>query len=83
MEATCQFHVTKEKIDGRCRDDPPYWIYKNSKVTQDSLAAAASSLDRIRTDCYICGPPPFIEQIEDCLMAIGFPEENIFYEKWW
>ncbi|MBI4044063.1 MAG: hypothetical protein HY393_04635 [Candidatus Diapherotrites archaeon] len=35
-----------------------------------------------KTGVYICGRPPIVEEIVAALKTLGFPEQNIFFEKW-
>ena len=47
------------------------------------VVEAIQGLDHSRLRCFICGPPPMIEDIQTYLRDGGIATECIFIEKWW
>ena len=56
---------------------------ERGRINESRLQEAVSSLDRNRLICYICGPPPMIQQITEILYKMGIEESRILFEKWW
>nr|CAB3264611.1 oxidoreductase NAD-binding domain-containing protein 1-like [Phallusia mammillata] len=81
--ALCHFHVTKEKVNNRAAYESPFTSITETKVSLETISNLTKQLPPQMTNCYICGPPPFIERVEDYLVACGYPKNHIYYEKWW
>ena len=56
---------------------------ERGRINESRLQEAVSSLDRNRLICYICGPPPMIQQITEILYKMDIEENRILFEKWW
>ncbi|XP_063042101.1 oxidoreductase NAD-binding domain-containing protein 1 [Engraulis encrasicolus] len=73
---SCSFNVTRqtEDIDQELQ---PYSRY--GRISQEQLRPLVTE----RTLCYMCGPPPMVENASDMLVAAGLSDDRIRYEKWW
>jgi ferredoxin-NADP reductase len=40
-------------------------------------------LDISKTHCFLCGPGPMINDMENALNESGISKDRIYYEKWW
>ena len=52
-------------------------------MQKDDVGRALSGLDVSRLLCYICGPPPMIEDVPIFLRHFGVHSDCIRIEKWW
>uniref|UniRef100_H2ZJN9 Oxidoreductase NAD-binding domain-containing protein 1 n=1 Tax=Ciona savignyi TaxID=51511 RepID=H2ZJN9_CIOSA len=82
IKARCDFHVTKETTPILDLTNEAKTI-RNEKVSRQSLSTSLNCINPNLANCYICGPPKFIERIEEYLMDMGVLKQHIFYEKWW
>ena len=80
IPAVCHIHVTDENAQHTSADN---WKVHGKRVSLQTLKTTVEDMETKETDCYICGPPSFIEQLEEYLVTLGFARTNIFYEKWW
>jgi len=80
-----RFHVTQEPHQNQSTPNSNDKYYSQRRFTLDDLKASIDLLteDSILPDCYICGPPPFIEWVAKQAREAGLSEESIRYEKWW
>nr|XP_002130448.1 oxidoreductase NAD-binding domain-containing protein 1-like isoform X1 [Ciona intestinalis] len=78
--AQCDFHVTQEVVQ---KLSDISGNFNTEKISEKSLSFSLSSIEPDIADCYICGPPKFIERIEEYLLQLGYNQDHIFYEKWW
>ena len=81
ISAVCDIHVTDE--DATEMSDHQNWRVNDTRVSLDTLSLATQDIERKDTDCYICGPPSFIEMCDEYLRTLGVPRTNIYFEKWW
>ena len=58
-------------------------ISSGRRFQKDDLERAVARLDVTRLRCFICGPPPMIEDIETVLRNLGVDSGCINVEKWW
>ncbi|XP_050731765.1 oxidoreductase NAD-binding domain-containing protein 1-like [Eriocheir sinensis] len=62
--------------------DPSLATY--GRISPQALTQAARALTHPHPPlCYLCGPPPMIEDICQHLVAAGVPRGRVLYEKWW
>ena len=54
-----------------------------ARIGLDDIKESLSGASVDRTHCYICGPGPMIDEMENYLVKLDVPKENIHYEKWW
>ncbi len=59
-------------------DDSDGWDGEVGLIT-DVVRRGESSL--VRTDAYVCGPPPMVEAALELLPALGVADKRIFYDK--
>ncbi len=59
-------------------DDGDDWDGEVGLIT-DVVRRGESSL--VRTDAYVCGPPPMVEAALELLPALGVADKRIFYDK--
>ena len=60
------------------------WIFTpGRRMRKDDVGRALSRLDVSRLLCFICGPPPMIEDIQILLRDLGVGSDCIHIEKWW
>jgi len=81
IPAVCHIHVTDE--DATEMSDGQNWKVNGTRVSINTLSLATQDMERKDTDCYICGPPSFIEMCDEYLRTLGVPRTNIYFEKWW
>jgi len=79
---TCQFHITQQQQQST--NDG----YKYRRLTKADIQEAVDRLTTATTtsllpNCYICGPPPFIEWCEEQVVEAGVERGRVRYEKWW
>jgi len=55
----------------------------SARIGLDDIKESLSGASVDRTHCYICGPGPMIDEMENYLVKLDVPKENIHYEKWW
>lgn len=77
----CKFFVTKPDADTQTNVNSVQC--ERGRINESRLQEAVSSLDRNRLICYICGPPPMIQQITEILYKMDIEESRILFEKWW
>ncbi|XP_003969023.2 oxidoreductase NAD-binding domain-containing protein 1 [Takifugu rubripes] len=74
---SCDFHVTQQSTDV----DPSLTPFlSRGRITEEGLRAR---VDPQKTLCFLCGPPPMIEQLSKTLLDSGLPKDKILFEKWW
>ena len=83
IPSKCQFHLTKEKESVPASENCRNFAFSREKITEESIQKVISAYEPRATDCYLCGPPLFIDKMKTHLLNLGCLEENIFYEKWW
>lgn len=61
------------------------YIYFSSgrRLQKDDLGRAVARLDVTRLQCFICGPPPMIEDLQIVLRDLGVDLGCVNFEKWW
>ncbi|XP_071951337.1 oxidoreductase NAD-binding domain-containing protein 1-like isoform X2 [Antedon mediterranea] len=57
--------------------------YTQGRIQDSHLASAVQEFGSENLECYICGPPPMIEDMESSLLKLNMKPENVHYEKWW
>lgn len=77
--AECRLFVTQ---DGIQTDYSHVDGIYHERITQHSLEDALQLFDRLPVS-YICGPPGFIDKMEEYLKKLGLSSANIRHEKWW
>lgn len=55
-------------------------ISPGGRITEEELRAR---VDPQKTLCFLCGPPPMIEELSKTLLDSGLPKDKILFEKWW
>ena len=53
------------------------------RISHSTIQEAISGLDRSNCTCFICGPPPMIQDVTDILRKLDIAEHRIHFEKWW
>ncbi|XP_070702495.1 oxidoreductase NAD-binding domain-containing protein 1 isoform X2 [Pempheris klunzingeri] len=74
---SCDLHVTQQSTDVDLHLQP---FLNRRRITEVELQP---HVDRERTLCFLCGPPPMIETLSKMLMDLGLPKDRIIFEKWW
>lgn len=59
------------------RDAPASWRHDRGRLSQTRLA---SLIDTPETLCFVCGPPPLVEDVPRALMKLGIDEARILTE---
>jgi len=59
------------------RDAPASWKYGRGRLNQSRLA---SLIETPETMCFVCGPPPLVEDVPRSLMNLGIEEGRILTE---
>ena len=83
LPSKCQFHLTKDKNSALGFENSPNITLSREKISKEIIADFMMPFQPISTDCYICGPPIFIDKMKEYLLNLGCLERTIFYEKWW
>ncbi|XP_033103167.1 oxidoreductase NAD-binding domain-containing protein 1-like [Anneissia japonica] len=71
-----QFFVTQEDV-------PIDGVYAKGRIQESDLARVVNEFGADKLKCYICGPPPMIEDMEAKLLKLKLNPDNLHYEKWW
>ncbi len=53
------------------------------RITGEDITEALSHLDPSQLQCFVCGPPPMIADIEQMLEECHVTRACIHTEKWW
>jgi ferredoxin-NADP reductase len=59
------------------REAPDSWAHERGRLTQTRLSTL---VDTPETLCFVCGPPPLVEDVPRALMALGIDEKRILTE---
>lgn len=74
---SCRYFVTKEEVD-KCRN------ISCKRINKDDIIEALKMMPSYKgIQCYICGPPPMINSMNEHLLDSGIEKSNIYYEQWW
>ncbi|XP_026885906.2 oxidoreductase NAD-binding domain-containing protein 1 [Electrophorus electricus] len=74
---SCVFHVTQQDFEIEQSLQP---CTASGRISEESLRHC---VDPEHTLCYLCGPPPMIENVSTVLQRLGLSEDRILFEKWW
>ncbi|KAK7898584.1 hypothetical protein WMY93_019437 [Mugilogobius chulae] len=74
---SCEFHVTQQSSEVESSLQP---YTSRGRVTAEHLQAHVHPQTTL---CYLCGPPPMIQDLSGCLKELGLPRDRILFEKWW
>jgi len=67
------YYTTKETCD----------FAESGRIQFDHLNSKLNQMKPERTLVYLCGPPKMITDMRDMLVAMGHPENDIYYELWY
>ena len=56
------------------RDAPPSWKHDRGRLGQSRLSTLVESAETL---CFVCGPPPLVEDVPQALMKLGIDEKRI------
>lgn len=73
----CQYFVTREEnitSGGNISD---------KRISSQDISSCFDWLRKDKTQVFICGPSPMIQDSEKMLLSIGLGLDRIMYEKWW
>jgi predicted ferric reductase len=63
-------------------EEPPQgWEGESGFVDRDMLARHLPTRGVERWQCFVCGPPPMIDAVEDALEGLGVPPDHIHAER--
>ncbi|XP_075900211.1 oxidoreductase NAD-binding domain-containing protein 1 [Nelusetta ayraudi] len=74
---SCNFHVTQQSSE--VEPDLRPFLHRG-RISEEELRAR---VDPHRTLCFLCGPPPMIEDVSRRLLDLELPRDRILFEKWW
>nr|CAG4641377.1 EOG090X0KMN [Eulimnadia texana] len=82
-----QYYITRHSLDedtinGKENDNLAS-VIKGSRITTADMDAILRKSKNNITDCFLCGPPPMIDNIVEILQSLNVPQKHIHYEKWW
>lgn len=78
---SCQFFTTNYKLEEKTPADNKQNV--QGRISHSTIQEAISGLDRSNFTCFICGPPPMIQDVTDILRKLEIAEHRIHFEKWW